>query len=49
MADIIFVLITVAFFAICVLYIRGCERILRGAEEGEGVEGGATADEVVTP
>jgi hypothetical protein len=36
MPDVLFVLITAAFFGLCVLYIKGCERILSGAEEGEG-------------
>jgi hypothetical protein len=35
MADIVFVLIAVAFFALCGLYIRGCERILRSGEESD--------------
>ena len=38
MPDVIFVGIVVAFFALCVLYIKGCERILRsGEEDGDGV------------
>ena len=36
MADALFVLVVVGFFGLCVLYIKGCERILR---EGVG-EGG---------
>jgi hypothetical protein len=28
MADLIFVAVTVAFFAICVLYVRACDRII---------------------
>ena len=32
MADVVFVLVAVAFFALCVLYVRGCEHILQGAE-----------------
>jgi len=30
MADIVSLLMTAAFFVVCVLYIKGCERILRG-------------------
>ena len=37
MADVAFVLISVGFFGLCALYIRGCERILRSREESEGV------------
>jgi hypothetical protein len=36
MPDVVFVLITLAFFGLCVLYIKGCERILSGAEDGDG-------------
>jgi hypothetical protein len=33
MADVVFVAVSVAFFGLCVLYTKGCERILSGAEE----------------
>jgi len=33
MADIVFVLIVLAFFALCLLYVRGCERILGKVED----------------
>jgi len=33
MADIVFVLILLAFFALCVLYVRGCERMLGKVED----------------
>jgi hypothetical protein len=33
MADIVFVLVTLAFFAICWAFVRGCERILRSGDE----------------
>jgi hypothetical protein len=39
MADVIFLLIVVAFFGLCALYIRGCERIIRGADEAADVAG----------
>jgi hypothetical protein len=35
MADLVLVLIVLAFFGLCVLYIRGCERIIRKDEIGE--------------
>jgi hypothetical protein len=35
MADVIFIAMTIAFFGLCVLYIKGCEHILRGGE-GDG-------------
>jgi hypothetical protein len=42
-ADVIFVLALVAFFALCALYVRGCERIIRAGENGG--EAGQTADD----
>ena len=33
MPDIIFVAVILAFFGLCALYIRGCDRILQGTEE----------------
>jgi len=33
MGDIVFVLVSIAFFALCVLYVRGCELIVRSGEE----------------
>jgi hypothetical protein len=33
MGDIIFVLIAVAFFAVCVAYVRACDRLVRRSEE----------------
>jgi hypothetical protein len=33
MADIIYVLVTLVFFAICWTFVRGCERIVRSAED----------------
>jgi hypothetical protein len=35
MADIVFIAITVAFFAVCVAYVRGLDRIVRAAEEAD--------------
>ncbi len=32
MADILFVLVSLAFFGLCTLYVRGCERIIGGSE-----------------
>jgi len=45
MADVIFVLVVLAFFALCVLYVRGCERIIRDGETGGPGEIGAGAGE----
>ena len=39
MADIVFVLVSVGFFGLCVLFIRGCERILRGNEDTADTDG----------
>jgi hypothetical protein len=27
MSDLVFILVTLAFFAVCWLYVRGCERL----------------------
>lgn len=35
MQDVIYVGITIAFFAVCVLYVRGLDRLVRDGEEGE--------------
>ena len=35
MQDIIYIAVTVAFFAVCVAYVRGLDRIVRGAEQAE--------------
>ena len=35
MADVIFVAVIVAFFALCVLYVRGLDRLVRSAEDGD--------------
>jgi uncharacterized protein YoxC len=35
MADIAFIVATLAFFGLCVAYVRGLDRIVRAAEETE--------------
>ena len=37
MADVIFVAVIVAFFALCVLYVRGLDRLVPSAEDGDQV------------
>ncbi len=44
MADLVFVSIIVAFFALCVVYLRWCDRII-GADDFTA----APADTVVSP
>jgi hypothetical protein len=39
MPDVIFVIVSIAFFGLCVLYVRGCDRIIRGAEESAETPG----------
>ena len=34
MADVIFIGIIVVFFAICVAYVRGCDRLVESARAG---------------
>lgn len=38
MQDIVFIAVTMAFFAICVAYIRGLDRLVRTSEEGEAAQ-----------
>ena len=33
MADVVFILMTLAFFALCIAYVRGLDRMVRSAEE----------------
>jgi hypothetical protein len=33
MADLVFIVLTVVFFAICVLYVYGCDRIISSADD----------------
>jgi hypothetical protein len=37
LGDVVFVAIAVAFFAICVAYVRGLDRLVRSAEEAEAM------------
>ncbi len=47
MGDVIFVAVVIAFFAIAVAYVRGCERIVGDARRrpGDDVDPSATAEE----
>ena len=38
MADVIFVLVTLAFFALCGLFVRGCERLVGSTDEPASTE-----------
>jgi hypothetical protein len=42
MADIVFIATTLAFFALCVAYVRGLDRLVRSTEETEQVGEGVT-------
>jgi uncharacterized protein YoxC len=35
MTDIVFIAVALAFFALCVAYVRGLDRIVRRSEEAE--------------
>jgi hypothetical protein len=37
MADVVFVALAIAFFALCVLYVRGLDRLVRSAEDADQV------------
>ena len=49
MADIVFIAVTLAFFALCVLYVRGLDRLVRSAADADptGGDGLMDADNVV--
>jgi hypothetical protein len=38
MQDVIYIGITLVFFAICVAYVRGLDRLVRASEEGEATQ-----------
>ncbi len=48
MADFAFIAAAIAFFGLCVAYVRGLDRIVRAAEEAEE-EVQAEVQEPVTP
>ena len=35
MADVVFVLVIIAFFGLCALYVQGCERLITRGEAAE--------------
>jgi hypothetical protein len=35
MADLAFVAVAIVFFALCVLYVRGLDRLVRSAEDAD--------------
>lgn len=39
MADVVFIGIAAAFFAVCVLYIRGLDRLVRASTDADGAAG----------
>lgn len=41
MADIVFIAVTLAFFALCAAYVRGLDRIVRAAEEADATHDAA--------
>jgi hypothetical protein len=46
LGDIVYIAVMLAFFALCVAYVRGLDRLVRGAEEAEAVHEAATPREV---
>jgi hypothetical protein len=38
MADIVFIVVILAFFALCVAYVRGLDRLVRASELGESAQ-----------
>ena len=38
MADIVFIALIIAFFAVCVAYVRGLDRIVRASEAADATQ-----------
>jgi hypothetical protein len=38
MADIVFIAVVLVFFAVCVAYVRGLDRLVRASEAGESAQ-----------
>ena len=38
MADIVYIVVGLAFFALCIAYTRGLDRLVRASEEGEDAQ-----------
>ncbi|WP_017594772.1 hypothetical protein [Nocardiopsis potens] len=49
MADIVLVLTAGVFFALCVFYVRGCERIVDGGTAAGGAAGTEPRESGVSP
>jgi hypothetical protein len=47
MSDFLFIAIMLAFFAVCVAYVRGLDRLVRTSEESEGAHEVELDSEVV--
>jgi hypothetical protein len=39
MADVVYIAVAIAFFLLCLLYVRGLDRLVRSAEEAEAQRG----------
>jgi len=46
MEDVVFIGLTLVFFAICIAYVRGLDRIVRTGEEAEAAQEPESAREV---
>ena len=50
MADIVFVAVIIGFFAVCVAFVLGCDRIVRSGDDGSSdTRGGdvVSADDII--
>jgi hypothetical protein len=48
MSDFLFIAIALAFFAVCVAYVRGLDRLVRASEEAEGTHEVEATSEVIS-
>ncbi len=46
MEDVVFIGIALAFFAVCIVYVRGLDRIVRTGEEAEAAQESEPAQKV---
>jgi hypothetical protein len=42
MADVVFIAVAIGFFGLCIAYVRGLDRIVRGAEEADSIHEAAS-------
>jgi hypothetical protein len=49
MADVLFIAVLAAFFGICVLFVKACDRMIERGDAGGAVEGAGEPDPTDVP